>query len=174
MITNKTSKFDPPLNHSTTDIDNNKLLLSKIEYEKTTIADSITSRNVKGYSNDVDDNTFTYILNDCNKENIFDVPLEDKYERLIKNNQTCESSKEQTVCQDPESMDDNLDNLIQTITNEISIINRKITQIRFIWKANYAYLSDKNLSISREDNEIYTEFDSILKEFIDMEGTYIF
>ena len=71
-------------------------------------------------------------------------------------------------------MDDNLDNLIQNITNEISIINKKITQIRFIWKANYAYLSDEKLSIPREDIEIYTKFESILKEFIDMEGTYIF
>lgn len=171
MITDKISKFDPPLNYSSTDIDINKLLLNKIEYEKSTIDDSITTRTVKGYSNDVDDNTFTYILNDCEKENIFDDTLEDKYERLIKNNQTCESSKDQTVCQDPESMDENLDNLIKNITNEISAINRKISKIRFIWKANYAYLKK---DIEEDDKQIFELSNKILEEFISNEGTYIF
>jgi hypothetical protein len=172
MITDKLFEYESPLNNICNNGDNSdikKLLLSPIHYTKTTIGvdnNSIISRNVEGFIPEEKINLFTYISEDCTTDEIYKEPISDKYNRLIKKNQTCDTSRDQNVCENSESSDENIDNLISNINTEITNINSTITKIRTIWKSNYAYL---NTGIPEYDKNFIERITTLLGEFTQQE-----
>ena len=164
MITNKLSQIEPPLNYpDPNSIDT--LLFKRIDYTKENIevdGEELTSRNVN-ITPKPEKNLFNYISDDCNPPVIFEEPTKQKYERLIKMQKPCDSSS---------NLEENIDSLISNMKSEISAINSKITKIRTLTRAPWAYLQEEDLNFEEEDKKILEECNEILQNFINEEDRF--
>ncbi|MCJ7801934.1 MAG: hypothetical protein MUP82_06210 [Candidatus Marinimicrobia bacterium] len=119
-------------NNNDDDIDIEKLLLNKIDYTREEIGtgdNSIISRNVNGLQPEIKQNMYTHISENCVEETVYVESLADKYNRLIKKKQSCESSQ---------GIDENIDNLIANTRSEILNLEIGMIKFRSVWRSLYA------------------------------------
>lgn len=158
MITNKLSQIESPLNYPHADTIND-LIFKQIDYIKETIevdGENLTSRDVN-FTPHVETNLFNYISDDCNPPTIYEESTKEKYTRLLTQQKSCDSSS---------SLEENIDSLISNMKSEISAINGKITRIRTLTRAPWAYLELGELIIEEDDKNILENCNAVLQNFI--------
>jgi hypothetical protein len=165
MITNKLSQNEPPLNYPHSNLIDD-LIFKQINYTKEIVnvdvggdEENLIFRDVN-FTPKPEKNLFNYISDDCNPPTIFEESTEEKYQRLIKKQKSCDSSND---------LDENIDNLINNITSEISAINGEITRTRILTRAPWAYLQEDDLIFEEEDKKILKKCNEILQNFINEE-----